>query len=119
MKQTLRESGLGKWVDRFERVAPISEKTSLVLQLNDGRWDLYGEPDGGPRQEIDFDAEFVVTGNRLEVSHENDSNTYRWSVEGDVLRLTWLETTYPDFKGIPEEVFQRALYMTEDFVRES
>jgi hypothetical protein len=28
---------------------------------------------------------------------------------------TWLETTYPGFKGIPEEVFQRALYMTADF----
>ena len=56
-----------------------------------------------------------MDGDTVVVSHGADSNTYRWSVEGGVLELTWLETTYPPYKGIPEEVFQRALYETADF----
>jgi hypothetical protein len=34
------------------------------------------------------------------------------------LLLEWLETTYGGYKGIPEEVFQRALYMTSEFGRQ-
>jgi hypothetical protein len=37
-------------------------------------------------------------------------------VDGDTLTLEWLNTTIPSSDGIPEEVFQRALYMTEEFV---
>jgi hypothetical protein len=29
----------------------------------------------------------------------------------------WIATTYPDYNGIPEEVFQVALYTTGEFVR--
>jgi hypothetical protein len=58
-----------------------------------------------------------VDGDTVVVSHEGDSNTYRWAVDGEALKLTWLETTYGRNKGIPEQVFQRALYMTADFRR--
>jgi hypothetical protein len=51
------------------------------------------------------------------VSHEGDSNAYRWSVDGEYLTLTWQKTTYPPYGAIPEEVFQRALYMTARFKR--
>ena len=63
----------------------------------------------GPRYEQD--------GDRLVASYEGDSNTYRWSVDGKYLTLTWQETTYQPHMGIPEEVFQRALYMTARFKR--
>ena len=116
--QTLREHRLGRWARRFETNSPISGSgTSLVLEIRDGRWDLFGEPRGGAREEIDYDARFEVDGNNVVVSHEGDSNTYRWSVNGDALKLTWLATTYPSHEGVPEKVFQRALYMTESFRR--
>ncbi len=118
MTRTLREHGLGAWVARFEQNAPVSDTpTALVLEIRDGSWDLYGQPRGGQREEIDYDAQFEVDGDAVVVSHEGDSNTYRWAVEGEALKLTWLDTTYGRNKGIPEEVFQRALYMTTDFRR--
>ncbi len=45
------------------------------------------------------------------------SNTLRWSVRDKVLDLTWLKGDAPPFKGVPDEVFQRALYMTAKFHR--
>lgn len=118
LTKALREQGLAEWVARFNQNSPVSDiPMALVLDIRNGRWDLYGEPPGGPREKIDYDAQFGVDGDTVVVSHEADFNTYRWSVEGEVLELTWLETTYPSFKGIPEEVFQRALYMTADFRR--
>jgi hypothetical protein len=39
-------------------------------------------------------------------------------VDGDTLTLTWLETTYGDYKGIPEEVFQTAFYMSGEFEKQ-
>jgi hypothetical protein len=118
MKETLREARLARSIGGFKRNAPISDApTALVLDIHDGRWDLYGQPEGGAREEIDYDAQYEVDGETVVVSHEGDSNTYRWSVNDDVLSLTWLKTTYEPYEGIPEEVFQRALYMTEDFHR--
>ncbi len=118
MANTLREAGFEESVDGFEQDAPISDApTTLVLEIADGTWNLSGREEGGPPIEIDFDARYKVEGDRIVVSHEGDSNTYQWEVNGDVLSLGWLETTYPDFKGIPEEVFQRALYTTDDFHR--
>ena len=118
MTRTVREQGLAKWVDRFAQNAPISETpTSLILEIGDGAWDLYGQAQGARREEIDYDAQVEVDGNTVAASHEGDSNTYRWSVRGDVLELTWLKTTYGRNEGVPEEVFQRALYMTTNFRR--
>ena len=97
-----------------------STPTALILELGNGTWDLYGQPRGGDQEEIDYDARFEVDGDTVVVSHEGDSNTYRWSVQGDVLTLSWLRTTYPPATGgIPEEVFQRALYMSAKFRRGS
>ena len=54
---------------------------------------------------------------QLVVRYDGYSNTYRWSVDGDYLTLRWQKTTFPPHIGIPEEVFQRALYMTARFKR--
>ena len=53
---------------------------------------------------------------RIEVSVRADVHD-RSAVDGNYLTLTWLTTTYPPHMGIPEEVFQRALYMTARFKR--
>jgi hypothetical protein len=118
MTKTLRRHGLQKWLAGFAKNAPISDaSTVLILEVGDGRWDLYRQEQGGTREPLDFDAQLEVDGDTATASHEGDSNTYVWSASGDVLELTWLETTYPPHKGIPEEVFQRALYETADFRR--
>jgi hypothetical protein len=116
--RTLREHDLAEWVGRFRANSPVSKTpTSLMLEISDGGWDLYGAPRGSSREEIDYDAHFEVEGNTVVVTHEGDSNTYRWSVRGDQLTLEWQKTTYGPNNGIPEEVFQRALYMTRIFSR--
>jgi hypothetical protein len=118
MTTTLREQGLGKWVDKFEQNAPISaDPTVLILEVGNGTWDLYGQPEGGNRKPIDYNARSVVEGDTVEVIHADGSNTHQWAVDGDVLDLAWLRGNLPAYRGIPDEVFQRALYMTSDFER--
>lgn len=117
MEDTLREAGLGEHVAEFEQNAPISEvPTALILVVGDD-WDLYGKGKGEPRKKIDYDAEYEVEGDEVVVVHSEGSNTFRWSVNGDVLKLTWLETTFGGSTGVPEEAFQRAIYMTAEFRR--
>ncbi len=118
MAKTLQEQGLGKWVDDFEKSAPISDApTSLILDVK-GDWDLSGQAEGGGPRLIDYDAEYEVEGDTVVVTHgDGSSNAHRWSLDGDVLSLTWLEGDAPAYKGIPDEVFQTALYMTADFER--
>ena len=114
MANTLREAELGEHVGKFEQNAPISDApTSLILEIR-GDWDLSGQTQGGKTTNIDYDAEYEVEGDEVVVIHSEGSNTFRWSVNGDVLKLTWLDTTFG--KGVhTEEAFQRALYMTADF----
>lgn len=88
----------------------------MALVLVIGReWDLYGKPQGGPREPIDYDADYVVRGGTVDKVHATGFTTLRWSVTGGVLTLRWLKTTEPPVMGIPDEVFQRALYMTRKF----
>jgi hypothetical protein len=72
---------------------------------------MQDEGAGGRGLRYEQDGDQIVAGS------EGDSNTYRWSVDGTYLPLTWQKTTYPPRLGIPEEVFQRALYMTAKFDR--
>lgn len=112
---TLRQFGLAQWIEPFRPVAPFGADTVLILEIGE-EWDLYGMAKGQPREEIDYDADYRVHGDKVDVIHSAGFNTFRWSVNGDTLTLEWLNTTIPSSGGIPEEVFQRALYMTEEFV---
>ena len=115
---TLTSNGLDEWVDEFAPISPVAASPSLVLEIGDG-WVLSTESADGALLPIDYDATYEVAGDEVTVLHTEGSNTYRWAVEGDVLTLEWLSTTLPDFQGVPEEVFQRALYQTAEFTRES
>ena len=117
-EKTLRQNGLAKWIGRMRTVYPVADDTVLVLEIGD-QWDLYQEVKGGPREEVDYNADYSVENNKVDVVHSVGSNTFRWSVDGDVLTLVWLKTTIPSSEGVPEEVFQRALYMTAVFERQS
>ena len=39
-------------------------------------------------------------------------------VDGDTLSLEFVKSTLPGYHGIPDEVFQRALYMTDAITRQ-
>ena len=51
--------------------------------------------------------------------HSEGSNFHRWQVDGDTLTFEFVRSTLPGVEGIPEEAFQRALYMTAVFTRQS
>jgi len=59
-----------------------------------------------------------VKGDTVDKIHSTGTTTLGWAVNGDTLTLEWLGTTEPPVEGIPDEVFQRALYMTQDFTRQ-
>ncbi len=115
---TVRRSGLGRWVDEYSANAPFRRDTVLTLTIENGAWDLYGAAAGGQPKPIDYDAEYEIDGDTVVFHHSDGSNTYRWSIVGDTLTVEFVDSTLPGYRGIPEEVFQRALYMTEDFTRQ-
>ena len=116
---TLRQHGLGKWIEQFRPLSPVASDTVLTLVIEDGGWDLYGQPEGGPRSEIDYDAEYSLDGNQITVIHGDGTRTLRWAVDGDTLTLDSLNTTLGPTGAIPDEVFQVALYMTAEFMKQS
>jgi hypothetical protein len=113
---TLRRHGLAEWIEDFRRTPPFSRATVLDLSIDDGQWNLYGES-RGRREPIDYDADYEIDGDTVVFHHSDGSNTYRWSVDGDKLSLEFVRSTLPRYRGIPDEVFQRALYMTRPFTR--
>jgi hypothetical protein len=115
---TLRRYGLEKWIKPFRPLMPFEANTTLILDLHEGEWDLYGESADGRREEIDYDAGYVVEGDKVEKIHYTGVTTYRWSMDGDTLTIEFLETTEPPIEGVPDEVFSRALYMTREFERQ-
>jgi hypothetical protein len=117
---TLRRHGLGKWKGRFRSVTPLRSTTTLILDIKDGEWDLYGQTGSGPREAIDYDAEYDVKGDNVQKIHATGVTTYGWSVnDDDTLMFEWIGTTEPRFEGIPDEVFSRVLYMTQPFKRQT
>ncbi|HSV37182.1 MAG TPA: hypothetical protein VLI04_00355 [Nocardioidaceae bacterium] len=115
---TLRRHGLSRWAKDYRANPPFKEDTLLTLFIKSGAWDLYGESGGGEPAPIDFNAEYEIDGNSVTFHHSDGSNTYRWEVRNDELRLEFVESTLPGYMGIPDEVFQRALYMTTEFTRQ-
>lgn len=114
---TLRRHGLEEWIDDYRANAPFQDDTLLTLTVQSGAWDLYGSSDGGQPEPIDYDAEYEIDGDTVTFHHSDGSTTYRWRVERDSLTLRWASSTMPAYQGIPDEVFQRALYMTATFTR--
>ena len=90
---------------------------SLILVITSKQWDLYGKPRGKPRVEIDYDAAYAVKLGTVDKIHSSGFTTLAWSVKGRTLTLRWLKTTEPPYMGIPDKVFQYALYMTRGRAR--
>jgi hypothetical protein len=117
---TLRQQGLAEWIEAFRPLSPLAGDTVLTLVIDDGNWDLYGsQTETGPRSEIDYDAEYSVDGDLITVIHGDGTRTLRWTVDGNKLTLNSIETTLAPTEGIPDEVFQVALYTSADFTRQA
>jgi hypothetical protein len=115
---TLRRYGLGRWVKDYRDNAPFFGDTVLTLTIEDGAWNLYGSSGGGQPAPIDYNADYEIDGDTVVFEHHDGSNTYRWQVDLDTLTLHFVKTTLPGYRGIPDEVFQRALYMTAVFTKQ-
>ena len=115
---TVRRHGLGRYVKDYRENAPFFGDTVLTLTVDNGAWDLYGETGSGQPAPIDYDAEYEIDGDTVVFHHSDGSNTYRWQVDHNTLTLHFVESTLPGYRGIPDEVFQRALYMTAAFTRQ-
>lgn len=114
----MRQHGLTKGIDEFRPLSPFTGDTVLTLVIEDGGWDLYGQPEGGPRSEIDFDAEYSMESDEITVAHADGTRTLRWAMDGDALTLNSIKTTLGPYRGIPNEVFQVALYMSAEYEAE-
>lgn len=121
VEETLRSAGLHRWIQPLRTLEdhPQAESAVFTLTIQGGTWDLDWAPDGAQPIPIDYGHSYEIDGDRVTVIDDSGRfNRYRWSVEGDTLQLTWLETTYPPYRDIPEEVFQRAFYTTAPFERQ-
>lgn len=122
MEETLRTAGLHEWLQPF-RALPDDEiphgSNVFILTIQDGRWDLDRIRDGGTAFPIDYGHAYEIDGDTVTVNLGDGAfNRYRWRVDGDVLRLEWIETNLGPYLGIPEEVMQRAVYMSAPFERQ-
>ena len=116
---TIRRYGLGRYVEDYRENSPFfGDDTVLTLTIENGAWDLYGISGGGEPVPIDYNAEYEIDGESVVFHHSDGSNFYRWQVDEDTLALHFVRSTLPGYRGIPDEVFQRALYMTEAFTRQ-
>ena len=116
-EDTLRAHGLEDSIESFRANAPFEDGAVLILDIGE-EWDLYGQTGDAEPVEIDYDASVDIDGDEVTFTHSDGANTYRWEVDGDTLKLDFVKSTLPDLEGVPEEVYQRALYMTSDFTRD-
>jgi hypothetical protein len=119
MVARLRDAGLQKWIQPFRANADFADSNVFTLRIEDGKWTEDLSKDGGPDENIDF-GPYEVTGDTVVVTHGNGTDTFRWSVDGNTLTLTFVESIgIPPYQGIPEEVFQRAFYTAAPFERQA
>ena len=118
VEAALTAAGLEDWIDEFSSLSPVASEPALFLDIG-AEWDLYSEDADGNQIPVDYDASYDIEGDEVTFHHSEGDNTYRWTVEGDTLTLEFVGSTLPGVEGIPEEVFQTALYETATFTRVS
>lgn len=113
---TLQAAGLQQWIQPFLANSGFAASNVFTLRILGGRWVQYWSKDGGVDEDND-DGAYTISADTVTISHgPQGSDTYRWSVQGDTLTLTFQSDTFPPTNDIPEEVFQRAFY-TAPFTR--
>ena len=114
---TLTGAGLGAHAARFFEIDETPNDLVITVRIVDGQWTAYRAA-GSPVQKVNDRGTYAADGTTLLYRPDTGgSNTYRWSVTGNELTLTFVSTTEPDFEGVPNDVFQRAFYTTVAFHR--
>jgi hypothetical protein len=114
---TLTTAGLGAHIERFFRIDETPDDLVIALRVQAGQWTAY-RASGSGAPTVNDRGIYTIDGNTLLYRpNAGGLNTYRWSVTGDELTLTFVSTTEPDYEGIPNDVFQRAFYTTVAFHR--
>jgi len=109
----LRQLGLQKWIQPFRAKAEwpqvLGQSNVFLLTIAGGAWHEGWSKDGGPFTDQD-DGIYRIVGNTVLVTPTccpAEVDTWRWSVQGDTLRLTRAGVKNGgSFQGIPGEVFQ-------------
>ena len=103
--RNLQAAGLGKAAPTV--IADQGYPTSFTLVLQGGRYRLTTR-DGSV---MDMGS-YEVEGRRLHLvaGETGHGPTFRWTLDGDVLDLTFVESDGTPYKGIPDEAFARPLY---------
>jgi hypothetical protein len=109
----LRQLGLQKWIQPFRAKAELpqvlGQSNVFILTIASGVWHEGWSKDGGPFIDQD-DGTYRIAGDTVLVTPNccpAEIDTWRWSVQGDTLRLTLIGIKNGgSFQGIPGLVFQ-------------
>jgi hypothetical protein len=113
----LRDAGLGRWTSAFVSRFHLVGGTVFDLSVADGTWRLSSSRQGAPARVVDT-GRATISGDTVVVSHGGSSDdVFQWFVVGPSLRLQFDHTNIGPTAGIPEDVYQRAIYTTEGFTR--
>jgi hypothetical protein len=114
---TLTAAGLNEHVQRFFTIDETPNDLVITLRLAAGQWTAYRAA-GSVAASVNDRGTYTVEGGMLLYRpNAGGLNTYRWSITGDRLSLTFVSTTEPPYEGLPNDVFQRAFYTTVPFTR--
>jgi hypothetical protein len=105
----LRRAGLQKWIQPFRAKGGLGQSNVFLLTLAGGVWHEGWSKDGGPYADND-DGTYRIAGDTVLYTPDccpAEIDTWRWSVQGDTLRLTLagLKNAAPT-QGAPAAVFQ-------------
>jgi len=118
MAAVLSRTGLQAWIQPSRAKAGLGHANVFLLVIANGVWHQGWSKDGGPFADNDHGS-YRIVGDTVVISHRTpESTTYRWSVQGGTLRLTFAGGTDGPFKGIPDQASQRAFYTAAPFQRQ-
>ena len=109
----LQQLGLQKWIQPFRAKAEwpqvLGRSNAFLLTVGGGVWHEGWSKDGGPFT-VQDDGTYRIVGNTVVVTPTccpAEVDTWRWSVQGDTLRLARAGVkNESSFQGIPGVVFQ-------------
>ena len=114
----LRDAGFGDLVRRFLRIEQTFAQDNWEWTFTGNEVQVAWQNPSGAWQSADSGT-FEVVGDRAIFRFTNSGanvNTFRWKLDGDRLRLDWLEDDGGVVDGIPDEAYWRA-YLTKPLVQ--
>lgn len=115
IRDRLQQAGLASWTEDLFRTDQVGGAATWIWTFDStagrarGLW-LY--PDGAWR--TGWTGPLTVEGERLTIGDDDygTTDTFRWRVDGRQLVLSYVESTGPDVRGIPEKVYAHAYFTT-------